>query len=85
MSLARLTSKGQITLPKSFRDQLSLHTGDQLALMIDSHGRIIITAKTLTLDDVFGSVKPKRRGATVASMDKAIAKHIRRKYSRARD
>ena len=35
-----LTSKGQVTIPKSIRDRLSLQIGDRLIFRLDSRGGI---------------------------------------------
>jgi antitoxin PrlF len=37
-SHARLTSKGQVTIPKSIRDALDLHDGDQVLFRVDKNG-----------------------------------------------
>ena len=38
---AKITSKGQVTLPKSFRDKLGLKTGDNIVIKETSEGYII--------------------------------------------
>jgi AbrB family looped-hinge helix DNA binding protein len=38
---AKLTSKGQLTIPKAIRQQLSLKKGDRLALWVDEKGRLV--------------------------------------------
>lgn len=38
----RLTSKGQITIPIEVRQQLGLHPGDELEVVIDEAGRACI-------------------------------------------
>jgi AbrB family looped-hinge helix DNA binding protein len=38
MALAKLTSKGQITIPKAVRQQLGLRTGDQIEFVRDNGG-----------------------------------------------
>lgn len=35
---ARVTSKGQITLPKAVRDALGVETGDEVTFEVDIHG-----------------------------------------------
>lgn len=61
---AKLTSKGQITMPKSVRDALQLDAGDSVHFHVE-HGYAII-ARTPDFLDLAGSVKvpPSKRGAS---------------------
>ncbi|MEV0435945.1 AbrB/MazE/SpoVT family DNA-binding domain-containing protein [Nocardia sp. NPDC050413] len=61
-ALARLTSKGQITVPKAVRDALELHTGDNVHFRVE--GDVVVLAKTPDLLDLAGSVQvpPQVRG-----------------------
>ena len=38
---ARLTSKGQLTIPKDVRDALGLRTGDQVTFRVQAGGAVI--------------------------------------------
>ena len=60
---ARLTSKGQITLPKAVRDALGLHEGDQVVFRVE--GDRAVLARTPELLDLAGavSVPAGKRGA----------------------
>lgn len=40
-SSARLTSKGQVTIPKAVRDALELHEGDQLVFRVERTRAIV--------------------------------------------
>ncbi len=85
MRQAKLTSKGQITIPKSIRDFLKLHTGDKVRFILDKGGRVILTAQTLDIKDSYGAYnyKSTKKKTTIEDMDKAIGKAITRKYLRA--
>jgi len=37
----RISTKGQLTIPKDFRDKLKLHEGDEVILYIQDNGIII--------------------------------------------
>ena len=82
MRQAKLTSKGQITIPKSIRDYLKLHTGDQVQFIIDRTGKVVLTAKTIDITEVVGmfNYKATKKKTTIRDMDEAIAKRMRRKY-----
>jgi antitoxin PrlF len=51
---ARLTSKGQVTIPKSVREALGLREGDQLFFRVESSRALV--AKTPNFLDLAGSV-----------------------------
>ncbi|MFD6398839.1 AbrB/MazE/SpoVT family DNA-binding domain-containing protein [Nocardia sp. NPDC060249] len=61
-ALARLTSKGQLTVPKAVREALELHTGDNVHFRVE--GNVVVLAKTPDLLDLAGSVPvpPQVRG-----------------------
>jgi AbrB family looped-hinge helix DNA binding protein len=60
---ARLTSKGQITIPKTVRDTLELEPGDQVVFRLEG-GRAIL-ARTKDFLDLAGTVAvpAEKRGA----------------------
>lgn len=51
---ARVTSKGQITVPKAVRDVLDLHEGDQVLFRIK--GKQVLMAATEDLLELRGSI-----------------------------
>ncbi|HEX3802526.1 MAG TPA: AbrB/MazE/SpoVT family DNA-binding domain-containing protein [Solirubrobacteraceae bacterium] len=53
-SSAKITSKGQVTIPKSVRDALGLHEGDELLFRVERSRAVV--AKTPDLLDLAGSV-----------------------------
>ena len=60
---ARITSKGQITIPKPVREALNLGAGDQVVFRVIEGGRAII-ARTPDLLELAGTVPvpPEVRG-----------------------
>jgi AbrB family looped-hinge helix DNA binding protein len=53
-SSARVTSKGQITIPKSVRDALDLHEGDEVIFRVERARAVI--AKTPNFLELAGTV-----------------------------
>ena len=74
MVTATLTSKGQVTIPKTVRQSLGLHTGDRIAFVL--HGDSEFTLKPLnkSVDEVFGKLhNPNQPPRTVEEMKEAVA------------
>jgi len=46
MEISRISSKGQVTIPKSIRDMLKLNEGDRVAFLQDN-GKVVITKASL--------------------------------------
>lgn len=53
-SSARITSKGQVTIPKAVRDALGLHEGDELLFRVERKRAVV--AKTADFLELAGSV-----------------------------
>jgi AbrB family looped-hinge helix DNA binding protein len=79
MSAATLTSKGQITLPKPIRDRLGLRAGDRVSFREREDGTIVLEAERRDALALFGMLKPRRRGVTLAEMDAAVARGAARR------
>lgn len=67
MATATLTSKGQVTLPKSIRDHLHVDAGDRLEFAIQADGSVRIEAPRSRLDDLEGMLR--RTGRRAVSLD----------------
>ena len=77
MTLATLTSKGQITIPKSVRDSLHLQTGDKVDFVITQNGDALLKPVTRKVDEVFGKLHdPDRKPVSVEGMDSAIRQRL---------
>ncbi|MDA3926798.1 MAG: AbrB/MazE/SpoVT family DNA-binding domain-containing protein [Kiritimatiellae bacterium] len=82
MVTATITSKGQITVPKSIRASLHLATGDKVAFVRQANGETVLKPITRSVDDVFGILH--KKNATVCSVDQmneAVKKRIRNQRS----
>lgn len=52
MELARVTSKGQITIPKEIREKLSLKTGDKVIFIEEDDKIIFANSSVVALRDI---------------------------------
>lgn len=53
--VAKVTSKGQTTLPKSVRQTLGVGAGDEICYEVDSSGRVVLSRATEETDPVMSS------------------------------
>lgn len=47
MELAKITSKGQVTIPKNIRELMGLDIGDQIAFLVEDDKVLIIKANVV--------------------------------------
>jgi antitoxin PrlF len=74
MPVATLTSKGQVTIPKSVRESLHLRTGDRIEFVVHGPTEALLRPITKSVDGVFGRLHDGNQPAlTVQEMDAAIA------------
>jgi antitoxin PrlF len=68
-----LTTKGQMTLPKSVRERLGLQAGDKLDVAVEGR-RIVLIPKTLHLSDVCSLLPAPDIPVSVKEMNEAVAR-----------
>src|ERR1700736_4087668 len=73
MASATLSSKGQVTLPKSVRDRLGVEAGDRLEF-IESEQGFLVVAATRDIRSLKGIVGRPKKPVTLEDMNKAIEK-----------
>ena len=65
-----MSSKGQVTIPKTVRDSLHLHAGDKVEFVITETKEVLLKPVTKKVDDVFGRLhKPGRKPISIEKMD----------------
>ena len=74
MSGSKITSKGQITVPKMVREALALLPGDRMSFLIHDDGTVTVEAETVDLPSLRGVVKPGGRHVSIEQMNEAIAR-----------
>jgi len=76
-ALAKVTSKGQITLPKEVRDLLHIQTGSIVVFEKEDEKLVVKTAKTL--QDFKGVLKDRQRRADFEEMRKTAKEYVGKK------
>ncbi|MEM6730213.1 MAG: type II toxin-antitoxin system PrlF family antitoxin [Myxococcota bacterium] len=75
-----LTSKGQLTLPKTIREALELGAGDRLHVELREDGVIEMRRDSTSLEELCGILKPRKRGVTIEEMDRAVRERAAREF-----
>jgi antitoxin PrlF len=82
MALAKITTKGQVTIPKNIRESLHLHTGDKIEIVLNNQGEAVIRPISKKVDDMFGILKrPKQKTISVEEMNDSIKNRMQSKLS----
>jgi antitoxin PrlF len=81
VSIATLTSKGQMTVPKEVRVKLGLKPGDRLHLTVRPDGAVVMTP-TVPLASLAGILPKPERAVTIEEMNAAIAGAVAEKHER---
>jgi AbrB family looped-hinge helix DNA binding protein len=87
METTKLSSKGQVVLPKSMRDARSLEPGTKFAVEEVPEGILLRPLRPFpsrSFDEVFGCLKYTGRAKTLPQMEKAIAQGVRARHDRGR-
>lgn len=83
MQTTRLSTKGQIILPKSVRDAQLWGPGTEFTVEETPDGILLRPAAVFpetTLDEVAGSLKFKGKAKTLAQMEAAIVREVKRRH-----
>jgi AbrB family looped-hinge helix DNA binding protein len=73
MTTVTLTSKGQLTLPRTLRDALGLAPGARLQASIDRQGRIVLVPSKYEPEELFLHRPKVDRCLSLEQMEQAIA------------
>ena len=73
MVSAKLTSKGQITLPASLRAALGLNAGSRVEFVETGKGQFAIIAATEEVQSLKGMLKKPAKAISIEEMNQAIA------------
>jgi AbrB family looped-hinge helix DNA binding protein len=80
MPTATLTTKGQVTIPKSVRDLLRIEAGDQIDFFVTDQGDVFVRGISVDVRELRGLLKRnRRRSVSVDEMNAAILREHARK------
>ena len=82
MSEAKMTTKGQITVPKDVRLKLGLKPGDRVRFIVEDDGRVRLLPAKRDINELVGILPKPKRALTIEEMDEAIARAVAEKFSR---
>jgi AbrB family looped-hinge helix DNA binding protein len=69
MSEAKVTSKGQMPIPKAVREPLQLGTGDRVYFKHEADGSVQLIARNQPLSWLSGLLKSNVKGIRIEQMD----------------
>jgi AbrB family looped-hinge helix DNA binding protein len=71
---AKITSKGQITIPVKVRVALGVEAGDRLEFVRQENGQFVIVPATRSVRELKGMLRVRRsKPVSIEEMDKVIA------------
>jgi AbrB family looped-hinge helix DNA binding protein len=74
MTESRMTTKGQITVPKAVRVKLNLRPGDRVLFIVGADGEVRLRAANKDISSLRGILPPPKRTATIEEIEASIAK-----------
>jgi AbrB family looped-hinge helix DNA binding protein len=73
MDTTTLTSKGQITVPKSIRERLNIRPGDRIHFFVEDGGTVIFMPAKSDVRELKGILPKPRKPVSIEAMNEAIA------------
>ena len=77
---AKITDKGQITLPKGLREELSIKPGGKVRFIVDGNMAMLIPVGPIS--ELFGNLKYDGPTKTLEDMEQAIDEAIQERIKR---
>ena len=78
--MAKITSKGQLTIPKEIREALGVKQGDQILFFVED-GKAVIYPVRGNLLDLRGSLKPKEVPEDLEKVRKEVKRKVARRVA----
>lgn len=82
---SKISSKGQLTIPREVREHLGLRVGSKVRFKINEAGEVVLYPVLYTLDDLIGCLgePPSGKSLSPEEIDEAIGEAIVERYLRA--
>ena len=81
---AKITSKGQVTLPVRLREKLNLKNGDTIEFYLDHEGQVMVRPRNRSPRRFLDALEPRQPDPAFASDDEAIADAVEQRDARTR-
>lgn len=82
MPEAKVTSKGQVTIPKEVREKLQVDAGDRVQFLIRKDGVVELHPQSIALEDLYGLIEYTGEPVTVDEMNRGIASAVSEAYAK---
>ena len=82
MVRARITSKGQLTIPVAIRRRYGLDTGDEVEFIAEERGTYLVPLKRKKLTDLYGILKTDKPWPGIAKAREIAGKKLGEDYLR---
>ena len=79
---AKMTSKGQITVPKEIRMKLRLNAGDRVRFVVEADGRVRLWPAKRDVSELRGILPKPKRALSIEEMDASIRRHAVERFLR---
>ncbi len=81
---SKITSKGQITIPKIIREYLNVDVSDTVEFTLMEDGKVLISSKQESAAALFGMLKHRkgRNSVSVSEMEKAISRQRKQRHAK---
>jgi AbrB family looped-hinge helix DNA binding protein len=87
MDTTRLSTKGQIVLPKAIRESGAWNPGTEFKVELTRDGILLRPTRPVSqssLDEVAGCLRSRRKAKSLALMNSAINTEVKRRHDRGR-
>lgn len=82
MVRARISSKGQVTIPVEIRRRYGLDTGDEVEFIAEDKGTYLVPLKRKKLTDLYGVLKSDKPWPGIAKAREIAGKKLAEDYMR---